>query len=353
MELHPALIAHGIADRCDVIDVSKTKDEAQWLEARKGGLGSSDAAPAFGISPYKGAMELWLEKTGQVVPDDISDKEPVWWGTECEHLIAKRFAMKTELEVIDPGCMLISRHFGPRLRTNIDRFYIDFDGELGILECKMADSHLEGDWSDDLAPPWYQIQVAQQAAVAGVYRAKIACLIGGNNFQIRTLDLDRELVDGIAEQLLAWWERHVIGGEAPPVDGLQSTTDVLTKLYGKANADTSIELDPTVALEVARYHEAHARLKQAEEDKTLHGNRLREAMGAAESATFGGVPIVTWKSGTTTRLDEKEHAFRQPGCHALYSPTKDTRTLRPRTAKEALHALGRAEKAIATTGSAV
>ena len=37
----------------------------QWLQVRKGGIGSSDAAAAVGLNPYKSQLELWMEKTGR------------------------------------------------------------------------------------------------------------------------------------------------------------------------------------------------------------------------------------------------------------------------------------------------
>ena len=35
----------------------------EWLDIRQQGIGSSDAAVAVGLSPYKSALSLWLEKT--------------------------------------------------------------------------------------------------------------------------------------------------------------------------------------------------------------------------------------------------------------------------------------------------
>lgn len=43
----------------------KTKDlpRDDWLAVRQQGIGSSDAAAAVGLNPYKSQLELWLEKT--------------------------------------------------------------------------------------------------------------------------------------------------------------------------------------------------------------------------------------------------------------------------------------------------
>ena len=49
----------------------------QWLDIRQLGIGSSDAAVAIGLSPYKCPLSLWLEKTARKAPEDISQKEAV------------------------------------------------------------------------------------------------------------------------------------------------------------------------------------------------------------------------------------------------------------------------------------
>ncbi|MFQ2833206.1 YqaJ viral recombinase family protein, partial [Aeromonas caviae] len=64
----------------------------QWLAIRKLGIGSSDAAVAVGLSPYKCPLSLWLEKTGRKEPEDISHKEAVLWGIELEPVLAQVYA---------------------------------------------------------------------------------------------------------------------------------------------------------------------------------------------------------------------------------------------------------------------
>ena len=59
---------------------SLARDE--WLEVRKRGIGSSDAAAAIGLSPYKSQLELWMEKTG---------RSPGFQPTEQDDLDCPRF----------------------------------------------------------------------------------------------------------------------------------------------------------------------------------------------------------------------------------------------------------------------
>lgn len=45
----------------------------EWLQGRKNHIGGSDAAACVGLNPYKDNVQLWEEKVGLVLPEDISD----------------------------------------------------------------------------------------------------------------------------------------------------------------------------------------------------------------------------------------------------------------------------------------
>ena len=59
----------------------ETKDlsREEWLEYRKLGIGGSDVAAILGISKWKSAIDLWLDKTNQT--NDITEEnEAMQWG---------------------------------------------------------------------------------------------------------------------------------------------------------------------------------------------------------------------------------------------------------------------------------
>jgi len=45
---------------------TKNMTQAEWLEVRRQGIGSSDCAAACGLNPYMSMLELWMIKTGRV-----------------------------------------------------------------------------------------------------------------------------------------------------------------------------------------------------------------------------------------------------------------------------------------------
>ena len=67
-----------------MIKMNILQNHAAWLEARSHYIGGSDAAAVLGLNPYKSNLELWQEKTGLVVPEDISEKPYVKYGHAAE-----------------------------------------------------------------------------------------------------------------------------------------------------------------------------------------------------------------------------------------------------------------------------
>ena len=62
---------------------TRTLDRQQWLSVRQGGIGSSDAAAAVGLCPYKSQLELWMEKTGRTPTEEAPPgmDAPRYWCT--------------------------------------------------------------------------------------------------------------------------------------------------------------------------------------------------------------------------------------------------------------------------------
>jgi hypothetical protein len=48
---------------------TKNLSREDWLQVRKQGIGSSDAAASCGIHPYLSMLELWMIKTGRMTSD--------------------------------------------------------------------------------------------------------------------------------------------------------------------------------------------------------------------------------------------------------------------------------------------
>ena len=70
-----------------IMTVKQMQNHDAWLDMRKKGIGGSDAGAIMGYNPWTSPFALWMEKTGQTEPEDISQKPS---GTGCRGLVQRR-----------------------------------------------------------------------------------------------------------------------------------------------------------------------------------------------------------------------------------------------------------------------
>lgn len=111
-----------------------------WLDARSNRIGGSDASAVVGMNPYKTNIELWKEKTGQAIPEDISDKPYVKYGTEAEPLLRELFKLdfpQYKVEYRENNMYLNEKY--PWGHYSADGWLTDENGRRGILEIKTTE----------------------------------------------------------------------------------------------------------------------------------------------------------------------------------------------------------------------
>lgn len=138
------------------------KDRDEWLKARSGRIGGSDASAIIGMNPYRTNIELWQIKTGQLIPEDISDKPYVKYGTEAEQHLRELFKLDyPEYQVMyEENNMWLNDKY-PFAHASLDGWLVDQDGRRGVWECKTANirqSIQKEEW-DHRIPDNYYIQV--------------------------------------------------------------------------------------------------------------------------------------------------------------------------------------------------
>ena len=162
----------------------------EWLRYRNMGIGGSDVAALLGISKWKTELELWLEKTGQ---GDalVQENEAMQWGTIMEPVIRTHFSEITGKPVVEVKAIL-QHPAHLYMLANIDGLTVDDEGNPAILEIKTASEYKRSEWENGV-PVYYQTQVQHYLCVAGIQKAYVAVLIGGNSFYIHEVDADTEV----------------------------------------------------------------------------------------------------------------------------------------------------------------
>lgn len=142
----------------------------EWLKARAGSIGGSDAAAVLGLSPHMTNVELWEIKTGRREPKDLSDVPVVAYGTKAEEYLRNLFRLDfPEYVVMYEPNNFVTNGLYPGCHVSLDGRLYDQDGRLGVLEIKTAEiqSAAQKKKWDDGIPQHYYIQLLHEMLITG------------------------------------------------------------------------------------------------------------------------------------------------------------------------------------------
>ena len=276
-----------------------TKDLSrdEWLNVRKQGIGSSDAAAAVGLNPYQSQLELWMIKTGRdgnlpkIDPND--ENSPMYWGTILEPIVAVHYTKRTGNKVRRINAVL--QHPDPDkswMLANIDYSVVGCD-EVQILECKTAGEFGSRLWRDGV-PEYIQCQVQHQMAVTGKTVVDVCVLICGQEIRVYRIERDDELIDRLIELERKFWH-YVERDIEPPADGSDSEGQALRSLYPQDSGNT-LDLTEDLAMSTAFLGmitmRAEIDSRQQVEDQLKQ--QIQQRMADASKAVFRS-GSVTWK----------------------------------------------------------
>lgn len=99
---------------------TKQMSHEQWLQTRKQGIGSSDAATACGLNPHMSMLELWMIKTGRMqqgIEDESAGYAPLYWDKQAAYVCVlicgheTRIYKVTRSESVIEHIVRAERHF--------------------------------------------------------------------------------------------------------------------------------------------------------------------------------------------------------------------------------------------------
>lgn len=281
-----------------LVYLDATDDEEEWMAARRSGITATDAATILGLSSFTSPYALWESK---VRGSRRSSGEAAYWGTKLEEPIAQEFAQRHGVSLLNPR--ILYRHPEHEwLRCTPDRFIMEPEWPVGLVECKTAGLRQAHKW-DDGVPLNYVAQVIVQQAVTGLTDAHVAVLIGGQEYRDYQVEYDQTVVDEVIAKLHAWYHRHLLGGEPPGVDDSEATAEALKARYSLTEKGTVIELGEEVLGWIDRYRLARQSLDNAKREVTFAENAIVAMLQGNEVGTVGGEAAVTRKMVRSSRID--------------------------------------------------
>lgn len=286
-----------------------TPDE---LEARKQGIGGSDAPVVAGLSPWKSPLTLYYEKCG-AVPLSQEESEAMEWGSRLEPLIADAYSEKTGRKVRSQPMRVHPRY--PHMLCHIDRQIIGQSRGPGILEIKSSGEFIEKSWDEGI-PDHVYLQVQHNLAVYDYEWASVAVLFGGNKFRYFDVDRDNEIIDYLVTIEAKFWQR-IKTASPPEIGDFGDSHELLKKLY-PLDSGKEITLESPQALAMAQ---VVIQAKQ-DEDKASQANLaaqswLKNQMKDAATCHIPGFGTITWKTTKATReldvekLDFEYHTIKE------------------------------------------
>jgi putative phage-type endonuclease len=298
---------------------TKTLDRSSWLAYRKQGIGSSDAAAAIGLNPYKSQLELWMEKTGRS-PKEASSDEPcpdsaLHWGTVLEPIVAEQYALRTGFRVRRVNAVL-KHPSKPWMLANLDREIVG-QSDVQVLECKTAGINGARLWREGV-PEYVQIQVMHQLAVTGQKAADVAVLIGGQQLEIHRIVRDEAMIEKIALLEQHFWsfvERDI----PPPADSSDSASQALRWLFPSDNHKTvNFSGDGVLSGVFDELLSTREQISLLSEKESLYRHQIQQAMESASVALFDK-GRVSWKQAKDSlKLDAKALKSEHPELIAPY-----------------------------------
>ena len=197
-----------------MVEMKVLANREEWLANRQR-IGGSDAAAIIGKNPYRSNVDLWRIKTGQMQPEDISQKPYVLYGTLAEPHIRALFTLDyPEYEIgYEENNMFFNSAY-PFAHASLDGWLTEKEtSRKGILEIKttmILNSLQQDKWRDQI-PDNYYIQVLHYLMVTGFEFVELVALLKYSSMdipeQIRHYHIERsDVTEDIESERRFWWQ---------------------------------------------------------------------------------------------------------------------------------------------------
>lgn len=305
-----------------------------WLSWRHNGLGASEVGAVLGLDDYTSSLELYYYKIGEV-PKFDTESLMSFLGREQEDLIARLWQYWDG----DEDSMIRNFRAGNIVRRcqrvnafvrnpDIPWLYVSLDRKINVtdtagegnLELKTIGGFEADKWESGL-PPKYITQVQSQMCVCEFDHGEMAILQDGRKFHVLPFERSEVIMSKILDATRDFWDRvvrgrklvtekyhamtnynqkrveqltHEIDALAPEPDGTLVYSDYLAQRHQRPATATRKGTEAELA--TGRLQRMYAdQLKDIEESKTLHENRIKKAMGdQVEVLDFGEDGKLYW-----------------------------------------------------------
>jgi len=303
----------------------ESKNAKGW---RPWGIGGSDIGALLGVSPYRCAVDVWLEKVNTGNGAAPRSALPMRLGSFLEPFVVEEYERLTSYKTRRQDATLHhSDH--PELFGHVDRIatmeYRTGDNSNGVssrdivLECKTCSAFRTKEWGPawgDQVPAEYLAQCLWYLGLANCEEAHLAVLLGNTDFRVYRIKRDRDIERHMFELAHSFWVEHVLPKRPPPAktraqaQSLHPTPDAGLAQQACDKALDAIKRKAQLELELVGIQAEIERLNDC----------VAVSMGAAERLTWQGKTLATWRlSKGAARLDGERLKRERPDIVERYT----------------------------------
>jgi putative phage-type endonuclease len=303
---------------------------AEWLEARRKGIGGSDAGPIMGLSDYGSRLTVYADKKG-MEGTPAEEGPAARRGKILEPVIRQITEKDFPAMEIEPVPYLFTSKENPFMIANIDGIiffplgkYATIAGKelSGIGGHEIKSSRTGYGFGDDEVPDSYYAQVQHYMAVLGLQWFLLSVYIMEKD-EVRHYPIARndDFIKDMAAQEKDFWENYYQKDIMPAPIGIDREEEMITGMF---SGSETLVLDEVQRRLCARHVELNRSIKEMEKEKetikiSLMEDIVQKAKGnpkERKASAIAGPYSVSWI--TVERHDVDRDALKKAGLYEKY-----------------------------------
>jgi len=264
------------------------------------------------------AVDVYLTKIGERIPEDISGLENVQWGLRLQDPIGKAVGdrLNVQLKELD---VEITHRLHPWMKSHFD--FVSEDNKT-LYEIKNYGSHARNKFGDDGSqdiPIGDMAQLIHECAVLNLSSINLCVLFGGQELCIYPFEIDDALKESLIIQEAAVWA--AVQTRQPP----EPTHPDDIKALWKRDDGTTMVVGDQVAAACSRLRYIKDGIKKLEtEEEDLTGMIQQSMRDHATMKDSQGKILATWKTAKgSARFDIKRFKEELPETYERYVISTD------------------------------
>lgn len=307
------------------IEIIRPVSHEAWLQARNGGIGSSEVGTILGINPFETPYQLWRRKIG--LDDPKEETFAMKAGHYLEDAVSLFYQDATGRKVIkrSAGDWIVRDKENPYLQVSPDRtFWINpedrkTDDNKGILECKTTQMEID----PEAVPNHWFCQLQYQLGVSRLPMGSLAWLTRGRSFGTKDFTFDQDFFRMIKDAVEKFWFENIKKQIEP---ALVNVDDVLAKFPSHVQGKSIVANTENDLVNIlGQIKILKTDISEMDERRSELEDSVKMIMGDAESVISPEypLPLATWKKNKdSVTFDQKRFQAENPDLYKCYTSPK-------------------------------